>query len=89
MTHPSYGEAWQYFDQTYSNFAYDLHNIRLGLHVDGFTPNNQFSKPYSCWLMVVTPYNLLPEIYMKDPYLFLNYIISGPDNSKAKIDIYL
>ena len=35
------------------------------------------------------PYNLLPEMCMKDPYLFLIYIILGPDNHKAKIDVYL
>ena len=26
---------------------------------------------------------------MKDPYLFLTYIIPGPDNLKAKIDVCL
>ena len=61
----------------------------LGLCVDSFTPNNQFSKPYSCWPVVVTPYNLPPEICMKDPYLFLNCIILGLDNPKVKIDVYL
>ena len=39
--------------------------------------------------MVVTPYNLLPETCMKDPYLFLTCIIPNPDNPKAKIDFYL
>ena len=89
MTHPSYGEAQQYFDQTYSNFASDLHNIRLGLYVDGFTTNNQFSKLYSCWPVIVARYNLSPEMCMKDPYLFLTCIISCPNNLKAKIDVYL
>ena len=60
MIHPSQGDAWQHFDQTYPDFASDPQNIRLGLCSDGFTPNNQFSKPYSCWHMVVTPYNLPP-----------------------------
>ena len=89
MTHSSHGEAWHHFDRTYSDFASDPHNIRLGLCADGFTPNNQFSKPYSCWSVVVTPYNLQPEMCMKDPYLFLTCIIPSPDNPKAKIDIYL
>ena len=89
MTHPSHGEAWKHFDQTYPNFAADSRNVRLGLCADGFTPNNQFSKPYSCWPVVVTPYNLPPEMCMKDPYMFLTCIIPGPDNPKAKIDVYL
>ena len=89
MVHPSYGEAWHYFDRTYPDFASDPDNIILELCADGFTPNNKFSKPYSCQLVVVTFYNLPPEICMKDPYLFLTYTIPGPDNPKAKIDIYL
>ena len=39
--------------------------------------------------MVVTPYNLLPEMCMKDPYLFLTYIIPSLDNLRAKINVYL
>ena len=39
--------------------------------------------------MIVTPYNLSLEMCMKDPYLFLTFIIPDPDNPKAKIDIYL
>ena len=39
--------------------------------------------------MVVTPYNLPPEMCMKDPYLFLTCIIPSPDNPKVKIDVYL
>ena len=89
MTHPSHSEAWQHFDQTYSDFAFDPRNIKLRLCVDGFTPNNQFSKPYSCWLVVATLYNLLPEMCIKDLYLFLICIFPGPNNPNSKIDIYL
>ena len=39
--------------------------------------------------MIVTPYNFLPEMCMKDLYLFLTCIIPGPDNPKAKSDVYL
>ena len=89
MTHPCHGEARHHFNRTYPDFASDLRNIRLGLCADGFTPNNQFSKLYSCWSVVVTPYNLPPEMCMKYPYLFLTCIIPGPDTPKAKIDISL
>ena len=54
MRHPSHGEAWQHFDQTHTDFASDPRNIRLRLCANSFTPINQFSKPYSCWHMVVT-----------------------------------
>ncbi|XP_025692615.1 uncharacterized protein [Arachis hypogaea] len=49
MTHPSHGEALKSFDRIHSDFALVPRNIRLGLCSDGFTPNIQFSKPYSCW----------------------------------------
>ena len=70
-------------------FASDPRNIRLGLYYDGFTLNNQFSKLYSCWPMVVTPYNLPFEMCIKDHYLFLTCIIPSLNNPKAKIDVYL
>lgn len=44
---------------------------------------------YSCWLVILTPYNLPPEIYMTKPYMFLTCLISGLSSPKAKIDMYL
>ena len=75
MTHPSHDEAWHHFDQTYPDFASDPCNIRLGLCA---------VRP-----LIVVPYNLPPEMCIKDPYLFLTYIIPGPDNPKTNIDAYL
>ncbi|KAL1299879.1 hypothetical protein AAHE18_18G139200 [Arachis hypogaea] len=89
MTHPSHGEAWKSFDRIHSDFALEPRNIRLGLCSDGFTPNIQFSKPYSCWPVIVIPYNLPPGMCMKDPYLFLTCLIPGPNNPKANIDVFL
>ena len=39
--------------------------------------------------MVVMSYNLPPVMCMKDPYLFLTCIIPGPNNPKAKFDVFL
>ena len=66
-----------------------LGNIWLGLYANDFTLNNQFSIPYSYWPMVVMSYNLPPVMCMKDPYLFLTCIIPGPNNPKAKFDVFL
>ena len=87
MRHPSHGEVWQHFDQTYPDFASDPHNIRLGLCANGFTPNNQFSKPFSYWPMVIILYNLLLEICIKNLHLFLTCIIFDPNNLKAEINV--
>ena len=89
LCHPSDGDAWKHFDQTYPNFAAEPRNVILGLCTDGFTPFSQSTAPYSCWPVIVTPYNLPPELCMTTPYMFLTLIIPGPHNPKSKIDVYL
>ena len=89
MCHPSDGEAWKHFDETFPDFAVEPRNVRLGLCVDGFTPFGQSGKPYSCWPVIVTPYNLPLELCMTTPYMFLTLIIPRPKNPKEKIDVYL
>ena len=90
LRHPCDGEAWKHFDRVRADFARDPRNVRLGLCSDGFTPYIQASAtPYSCWPVIVTPYNLPPEMCMSKPYMFLNTIIPGPTNPTAGIDIYL
>ena len=89
LCHPSDGEAWKHFDNSYPDFAAEPRNIRLGLCSDGFTPYSQSAAPYSCWPVIITPYNLPPELCMTTPYMFLTLIIPGPHNPKGKIDVYL
>ena len=87
MTYPSHVKLGNNFDWTYSDFASDTRNIILGFYPNEFTSNNWFNKLYSCWLVICTLFNLSSEIYMKDPYLFLTYIILGLNNPIVKIDI--
>ena len=90
MCHPSDGQAWKHFDQTYPDFAAEPRNVRLGLCADGFSPfAMSSSRPYSCWPVIVVMYNLPPSLCMTTPFMFLSCIIPGPHNPKAKIDIYL
>ncbi|KAK2429708.1 hypothetical protein QL285_028127 [Trifolium repens] len=90
LRHPSDGEAWKHFNRVHPDFAADPRNVRLGLCSDGFTPYIQASaSPYSCWPVIVTPYNLPPEMCMSKPYMFLACLIPGPSNPKAGIDVYL
>ncbi|XP_072071887.1 uncharacterized protein [Arachis hypogaea] len=65
------------------------HSPRLGSCADIFTPFGQSGKQYSCWPIIVTPYNLPPSMCMKTPYMFLSMIIPGPRNPKTRIDVYL
>ncbi|XP_059285604.1 uncharacterized protein LOC132039075 [Lycium ferocissimum] len=89
MCHPSDREAWKHFDRTYPNLASEPRNIHLGLCADGFTPYSVSAAPYSCWPIFLTPYNLLPEMCMTSPYIFLNCVILGPRTPKVLIDVYL
>lgn len=86
LRHPSDGLAWKHFDQKHPNFAIEPCNVRLGLCYDGFTPHIQGSgKPYSCWPVIVTPYNLPPDMCMSKPYMFLAAVIPGPNNPKVGV----
>ncbi|CAH9097544.1 unnamed protein product [Cuscuta europaea] len=58
MCHSSDSEAWKHFDRCYPQFAFEPHNVRLGLCADGFAPYGQFGGQFSCWQIIITPYNL-------------------------------
>ncbi|GAU46910.1 hypothetical protein TSUD_299610 [Trifolium subterraneum] len=47
------------------------------------------ATPYSCWPVIVTPYNLPPDTCMTKPYMFLSCIIPGPSNPTDGIDVSL
>jgi len=90
LRHPCDGEAWKHFDEVYPDFAADPRNVRLGLFSDGFTSYIQAStKPYSCWPIIVTPYNLPLEMCMTKSYMFFVCVVPGPYNPKAAIDVFL
>ena len=80
MCHPCDGDTWKHFDKSYPSFAIDPQNVRLGLPSNGFTPYEQFAHPYSYWPVAITLYNLSQGLCMKNPYMFLTFIILGPKN---------
>jgi len=68
MCYPSDGEARKQFDQLYADFfASEPRNVRLGLCADGFTPFGQSFNSYSCWPVIITPYNLPPKMCVTTP----------------------
>ncbi|WVZ15584.1 hypothetical protein V8G54_013150 [Vigna mungo] len=90
LHHPFDGEAWKHFDRVHLDFAIEPRNARLGLCSDGFNLYVQASNiPYSCWLVIVTPYNLPPDMCMSKQYMFLTCLIPGPWNPKVGIDVSL
>uniref|UniRef100_A0A151UIM5 Transposase n=2 Tax=Cajanus cajan TaxID=3821 RepID=A0A151UIM5_CAJCA len=89
LSHPSDAEAWRHFDETWPDFAQEPRNVRLGLCADGFAPFDKTGRTYSCWPVIVTPYNLPSWLCMRREFMFLTIIIPGPSNPKNKVDVYL
>ena len=89
MCHPSDAPAWKHLDQWFPDFASEVRNIRLGLFADGFQPFSHSGQQYSLWYVVVMPYNLPPDLCMKEEFMFLIVLVPGPTNPKENIDIFL
>ncbi|KAL0457812.1 UNVERIFIED_CONTAM: hypothetical protein Slati_0408400 [Sesamum latifolium] len=79
----------RHFDRTHPGFAAEPRNVRLGLCTDGFAPYEQYGRTYSCWPVILTPYNLPLGMCMSSEYMFLKMVIPGPSNPKCLIDVYL
>ena len=76
------------FDNTYPEFAAEARNVRLGLCTDGFNPFGHDRK-YSCWLVMLTPYNLPTGECMKEPFMFLTALVPGPKDPGLTLDVFL
>ncbi|XP_020082534.1 uncharacterized protein LOC109706142, partial [Ananas comosus] len=89
LRHPADSEAWKSFDFNHLEFSSDSRNVRLGLATDGFNPFGKLSSSYSCWPVVLIPYNLPPWMCMKATSFILSLLIPGPSGPGNHIDIYL
>jgi len=54
-----------------------------------FNPFKTMSSKYSIWSVVLMSYNLPPWVFMKQLYLMLSLLISGPSSPKSSMDVYL
>ena len=88
MRHLADSEEWKEFDLQYLDFAFEPHNVRLGLATNGFNPFGNMNN-YSMWPVILIPYNLPPWLVMKEPYFMLSLLILGLHQSRNEIDIYL
>ncbi|KAG7536908.1 hypothetical protein ISN44_As13g008310 [Arabidopsis suecica] len=88
MCHPSDAAEWKNFQQLHPSFAEEPRNVYLGLCTDRF---NLFgmSKNHSLWPVILTPYNLPPDMCMNSEYLFLTILNSGPNHPRASLDVFL
>ncbi|XP_010480743.1 PREDICTED: uncharacterized protein LOC104759533 [Camelina sativa] len=88
MCHPSDAAEWKNFQKLHPSFAEEKRNVYLGLCTDGFNPFGM-SKNHSLWPVIITPYNLPPDMCMRSEYLFLTILNSGPNHPRAGIDVFL
>ena len=89
MHHCSDSPGWKHFNAMHPTFAAKNRNVRLGLCTDGFQPFGKSRSQYSSWPVILTPYNLPPEMCIKEQYMFRIVIVLGPRNPKDKLDAYL
>ena len=89
MHYPSDSKAWFHFNQINPSFSAKSRNVRLGLCTDEFQSFGQSGKQYSCWPIIVTPYNFPSGMCMKEPHMFLSVIVLWSNNPKHKIDEFL
>ncbi|XP_048496298.1 uncharacterized protein LOC125495580 [Beta vulgaris subsp. vulgaris] len=89
MAHPSDSEAWKHLDRSFDEFASEPRNVRLSLRTDGFGPHGKFGGQYSCWSVILTPYNLPPSMCKKKPFMFLSLLVPSPKNPKGNLDVYM
>ena len=61
----------------------------LELCTDGFYPFKSFVAPYSCWLVILTIYNLPPEMCMRPEFMFLSTMIPSPNSPGRNTDVCL
>jgi hypothetical protein len=89
MSHPDDGEAWEAMDLFDPEFARDTRGVHHGLSTDGFHPHSTDSSPYCYWLVFVMPYNLPPNKCLRQGFIFLTLVISGPKKPKKQMNIFL
>ncbi|KAG7543657.1 Transposon En/Spm-like [Arabidopsis thaliana x Arabidopsis arenosa] len=89
ITHPSDAKAWKHFQTLYSDFANECRNVYLGLCTDGFSPFGMSGRQYSLWPVILTPYNLPPDMCMQSEFLFLSILVPGPKHLKRALDVFL
>ncbi|XP_022875733.1 uncharacterized protein LOC111394201 [Olea europaea var. sylvestris] len=89
MSHPVHSEAWKHIDPTYPYFSLDPRSVHLGLCTDAFNPFTMSNVQYSCWLVIMTVYNLPPWMCKKQDNMFFSMVIRGPKSPGKNLDVYL
>jgi hypothetical protein len=86
----AYSLAWKHINEKWPSFANDVHNIKLGLKLDGVNSFGDLNSCHSTWSMMLLNYNLPPWLMTKQYFLILALIILGKKSVKVEnVDVYL
>jgi hypothetical protein len=88
LRHPTDSMAWKHVDNTFPIFK-EARNVRLGLTSDGFNPFGMQIVNYSCWPVILIPYNLPSWLYEKQSYWIMSMLIPSKKSPGMNIDVYL
>eukprot|EP00268_Persea_americana_P034904 TRINITY_DN34509_c0_g3_i5.p1 TRINITY_DN34509_c0_g3~~TRINITY_DN34509_c0_g3_i5.p1 ORF type:complete len:104 (+),score=10.44 TRINITY_DN34509_c0_g3_i5:260-571(+) len=89
MHHPVDSSSWKQVDRKCPNFAREARNVRLGLATNRFNPFGNKNNSYSCWPVMVVPYNLPPSLCMRKEFTMLTLLIPRQYGPGHDIDVYL
>jgi hypothetical protein len=89
MVHHSNNKAWKHFNSVHPHFSAESRNAHLGLCTDGFNLFGSFTAPYSCWLVILTVYNLPLGMCIRSEFMFLSTVITGLSSPGRNIDVCL
>lgn len=89
MRHPIDSPQWQNMKLKWPEFAKESRNVWLGISTDGFNPRGIQSASYSCWPVILVPYNLPPSLCMKPEFQIMSLLIPGPKQPGQDICVFL
>jgi hypothetical protein len=89
MVHSSDDEACKHFNSVHPHFSAESRNVHLGLYTYGFNLFGSFTASYSCWLVILTIYNLPSGMCMRLDFMFLSMVIPDPNSPGWNIDVCL
>jgi hypothetical protein len=78
MSHSADTKAWETLEHFDLELVRDPRSVCLGLSTDGFHPHSEASCPCSCQPVFIMPYNMPSNKCLKQGYVFLALVISGP-----------
>lgn len=83
-------KVWKHVDITWPNFTTDLHNIKLGLALDGVNPYFDLSTNHFTWPIFFLHYTLPPWLTTKRFFVMLALLMPWKEFVRNEnIDVYL